>query len=623
MINWLHPGLILIFGAFLIPFLKGPVRQGYLLLLPAAAFIDLLTMSPGSYGVVHFLGQELVFGRVDKLSLVFAYVFTLMGVIGMVYALHVKDNVQHVATFLYAGSALGVVFAGDYFTLFIFWEIMAVASVTVIWCGGKQAAGAGFRYLLVHVFGGVCLLGGIVILAAEGRGIGFNLFAPQEWSWAKSLILIGFLVNAAAPPLHAWLPDAYPEASVTGTIFLSAYTTKTAVYVLVRAFAGTEVLMWLGVFMALYGVAYAMLENNIRRLLAYHIVSQVGFMVAGVGIGTALAINGAVAHAFAHILYKALLMMGMGSVIQMTGRRKATELGGLAKAMPITFILFMIGGFSISGVPLMSGFISKSMTISAAAEAHRIPIFLLLTLASCGTFLSTTLKLPYAVFLGQDRHIPATDPPKNMVVGMGLAAFLCILLGLWPSLLYHLLPNEVEYHPYTAEHLIGSLQILLFTGLVFIFFLKKLHPEVMISLDTDWFYRKGAGVFLNAAHGPIARYEGFVTEMYRNVVIDPAKRFVALCRRFDTEVIDGAVNGIGRGIFGGSWFTNAFENYVVYGFINMTGYANHLAARVFRRLQTGSVHNYAMIIIIGIFMLVNMYILFRNQLPAALLAWKY
>lgn len=498
MIEWIHPALIFFAAAALLPFVKEKWTPMVLIGFPALAFFSLMFFPEGNYGVFTIGGFEVVFGRVDKLSRVFAYVFTLMGSVGMVYALHVKQKGQHIAALVYGGGALGSVFAGDLLSLFVFWEIMAFSSVFLVWYGGEKSWAPGLRYLLVHTFGGVCLLGGIVIFAGQTGSLSFNAIpasGPGGW-----LILLGFLINAGAPPLHAWLPDAYPEGSITGTIFLSSFTTKTAVYVLVRGFAGTEVLMWIGVIMALYGVVYAMLENNVRRLLAYHIISQVGFMVAGIGVGTELAINGAVAHAFAHILYKALLMMGMGSVIFMTGKRKGTELGGLYRTMPLTFGLFMIGGFSISGVPFLSGFISKSMVISGAAGAHYPFVVLLLTLAAAGTFLSTTLKLPYAVFMGEDKGIKAADPPKNMLLGMGLAALICILLGVMPNLLYRLLPFPVDYHPYTAEHLLGSFQLLLATLLGFILFLYKLHPENTISLDTDWVYRKGAACFRRLAN---------------------------------------------------------------------------------------------------------------------------
>ncbi|OGX04647.1 MAG: Na(+)/H(+) antiporter subunit D [Omnitrophica bacterium RIFCSPLOWO2_12_FULL_50_11] len=494
MIEWIHPAFFFFVGAAILPFVKGRGRSALLLSIPVLSFLSLLFASQGIHGAIPFIGQKLIFGRVDKLSMVFGYAFTIIAFIGMVYALHVQESGEHIVALLYAGSALGVIFAGDLFSLFLFWEIMAFSSVFLIWFkGGESSNAAGMRYLLVHIFGGLCLLGGIVIHASSG-GTAFS--SLPHTGLGPTLILIGFLLNAAVPPLHAWLADAYPEATVTGIVFLSVFTTKTAVYVLVRGFPGMEILIIMGAIMAVYGIVYAMLENDTRRLLAYHIISQVGYMVVGVGIGTDLALNGAVAFAFTNILYKALLLMGMSSVLFMTGKRKATELGGLYRTMPWTFLLFMIGGFSISGVPLFSGFISKSMVVSAAVETHQSWAFLLLTLASAGTLLSTTLKLPYAVFLGEDKKIPATDPPDNMLYGMGLAAFICILLGLWPDLLYRLLPYPVEYHPYTGEHLVGSLQILGFTALGFVLFLNKMRPENTISLDIDWFYRKATAGFL-------------------------------------------------------------------------------------------------------------------------------
>ena len=328
-------------------------------------------MEPGTYGEGTFLGQAVVVARVDKLSIVFAAVFTIMALIGMVYALHLERAGQHVAAFVYVGSALGVVFAGDYLTLFLFWEGMAFASAYLVFAqGGAPAIGAGFRYLMVHITGGVVLLGGIVLYA---RATGSLLFGPVEGALgtAAYLILAGFMLNAAVPPLNAWLTDAYPEATVTGAVFMSAFTTKTAVYVLARGFPGTELLVWFGTAMAIYGVIYAVLENDCRRLLAYHIVSQVGYMVAGIGIGTELALNGATSHAFAHILYKALLFMGAGAVIYVTGRRKLTELGGLYAAMPLTVALYMVGAFAISAFPFFSGFVTKSMVVAAAGQDHR------------------------------------------------------------------------------------------------------------------------------------------------------------------------------------------------------------------------------------------------------------
>ncbi|NNH30690.1 Na(+)/H(+) antiporter subunit D, partial [Rhizobium sp. SEMIA 4085] len=440
MTDFIHPALLFILGALPIPFLRGSIGKAYLLLIPTLAILAVLTMEPGSYGEARFIGQEIVIAKVDKLSIVFATVFTVMALIGTVYALHLTRTGQHVAAFIYVGSALGVVFAGDYLTLYLFWEGMAFASAYLVFAqGGDKAIRAGFRYLMVHIAGGVCLLGGVVL---HRLATGSSLFGPIEGEMgvAVYLILAGFILNAAVPPLNAWLTDAYPEATVTGAVFMSAFTTKTAVYVLARAFPGTELLVWLGIAMALYGVIYAVLENDCRRLLAYHIVSQVGYMVAGVGIGTEMAVNGATSHAFAHILYKALLFMGAGAVIHVTGRRKLTELGGLYKSMPLTVTLYMVGALAISAFPFFSGFVTKSMVVAAAGQDHRALVVLALTMASSGTFLHPGLKLPYYMFFGKDQGLGAREPPGNMLVAMGMAAVLCIAIGVFPRPLYAMLP---------------------------------------------------------------------------------------------------------------------------------------------------------------------------------------
>ena len=547
-LEWVHPGLVLILGAWVVPFLKGRLKRAAMLILPAAALAVCVRMSPGTYGEASFLGQELVFGRVDQLSLVFSYVFSIMALLGMVYALHVDDDYQHVAALTYAGGALGVTFAGDFLSLYIFWELMAVSSALLVWWRREASAvAAGFRYFLVHVVGGLFLLAGIVLHWSQTGSLAFGDMGAFSDSTAWGLILVAFLLNAAVPPLGAWLPDAYPEATVTGAVFMTAFTTKSAVYVLIRGFSGTELLVWLGAAMAVYGVVYAVLENDARRLLAYHIVSQVGYMVCGVGIGTALAINGASAHAFAHILYKALLFMGAGAVLQMTGLRKLSEMGGLYKTMPVTLGLYMIGAFAISAVPLFSGFVSKSMVVSAAGEEHWTAAFLLLTLASAGTFLHTGLKLPYYMFFGKDSGLRAQEPPRNMLVAMGLAAAACVLIGVFPGLLYQHLPNAVVYVPYTLEHVTSTLGMLGFTALGFFLLLKHLDPEPTISIDTDWFYRRGSAGILALARSPLSRLEyGFVGEIYEFVIRRPVLGAADLLRRVESRVVDSAFVGLGR-----------------------------------------------------------------------------
>jgi len=547
-IEWVHPGLLLIAGAWILPLLKGRIKRTAMVILPVAALVDCLLMTPGTYGVTNFLGQDLVFGRVDKLSLIFSYVFSLMSVLGMIYALHVDDNSQHVAALTYVGGALGVTFAGDFLSLYIFWELMAISSALLVLLRREApAVAAGFRYLLVHIFGGLLLLAGILLHWSQTGSLAFGDMAAYSGGMAWGLILAAFLLNAAVPPLGAWLPDAYPEATVTGAVFMTAFTTKSAVYVLIRGYAGTELLVWLGAAMAIYGVVYAVLENDARRLLAYHIISQVGYMVCGVGIGTALATNGATAHAFAHILYKALLFMGAGAVLQMTGLRKLSEMGGLYKSMPITLGLYMIGGFAISAVPLFSGFVSKSMVVAAAGEDHRAAIFLMLTLASAGTFLHTGLKLPYYMFFGRDSGQSGKEPPANMLVAMGLAAVACIVIGVFPGILYAHLPNPVEFVPYTLQHVTSTLGMLAFTALGFFLLLKQLDPVPTVSLDTDWFYRRGAAWLSKLVRGPLSRLEyGFVGQIYESVIRQPVLGVANLFRKIDSFVVDSALVGVGR-----------------------------------------------------------------------------
>jgi multicomponent Na+:H+ antiporter subunit D len=536
MVDWFHPGLIYLFGALLIPLFRGRLRKGYLLLLPILAFVNLLLISKGAFlsegktWFLPFLGYDLILGRIDRLSMVFAYVFVIASFCMMLYALHVKEEGQHVAAYLYVGSTLGVVFAGDLFTLFFFWEVMAWSALFLIWYRRtKRSFAAGFRYILVHFFGGICLLGGILLHLQTTSSIAFETFS---WGWGLSwsniasyLILLAFLINAAVPPLHAWLSDAYPEATVTGAVFLTAFTTKGAVYVLIRGFPGVELLIWLGAIMAVFGVVFAVLENDIRRLLAYHIISQVGYMVSGVGMGVMgtaageMAINGAAAHAFCHILYKALLFMGAGAVLEVTGRSKLTELGGLYKYMPITFHLYMIGAYSISGFPLFNGFVSKTMVVQASAMWHMPVIWLMLEGASIGTFLHTGLKLPWGTWFASEKPVcEAKEPPKNMLVAMGLTAFLCTLLGVYPKILYNQLPYPVHYQPYTPSHVVTMCQLLLFTFLAFWLLRRMLHGEPTITLDTDWFYRMAGRRVIWFCEKPLITFAKFTDRKMMDLV---------------------------------------------------------------------------------------------------------
>lgn len=551
---WLHPSLILIVGALLLPLVPRPAKKGWLLLIPVLTFARVLFLQQGDFGQVAFLDWQLEFGRVDRLSQVFGHIMTLMCILGTLYGMHVKEDAQHIAAWIYVAGSIGAIYAGDFLTLFLFWEVMAFSSVFLVWFRRrKESLAAGYRYLLVHVFGGLALLAGMVLhCRAQGSWafVQLDVANPTPAIW---LIMIGFILNAAVPPLHAWLPDAYGEGTFNGSVFLCAFTTKTAVYALCRGLAGMDILVPLGVIMALYGVVYAVLENDCRRLLAYHIISQVGYMVAGVGLGTDLAINGACAHAFAHILYKGLLFMGCGTVLHMTGESRFTELGGLWKKMPWAFVFTLIGGLSISAFPFFSGFVSKSMIVQAGFEEHKLWVGFLLMLASAGTFLHTGLKVPYFIWFGKNRPRQevldrAKEAPWNMNLAMGIAAFLCIFIGCYTPYLYQMLPHPVDYHPYTSYHISETLQVLLFTALGFFLLIKKLTPEPVISLDMDWFYRMGGRAFRWVASKPIQGIDTAVGEVYRVVGLAGLSGLARVAAIFDNRAIDGFVDGLASSI---------------------------------------------------------------------------
>jgi len=485
----IHPGLVLIGGAFVLPWLRGHARGTAIVLLPLLALAAVWFLPDGAVWQVQFLDLALTPLEGSKLGRLFATIFAIMAFGGGLFALGQKSRLELPAAMLYSGAAIGVALAGDLVTVFIFWEVMAIGSTLVLWSAGTPASyRASMRYLMIHLAGGVLLLAGVTgHVASTGDAVFDRMTTDSAAHW---LIFAGFLLNAGAPPLSAWLPDAYPEGSWSGTVFLSAFTTKAAVYVLLRGFPGHELLIWVGLFMVFYGIVYALLENDMRRILAYSIVNQVGFMVAGIGIGTEMALNGAAAHAFTHIIYKALLLMSAGSVLYVTGRRKCSDLGGLFHSMPLTTICGSIGALAISSFPLTSGFVSKSMVSQAASDGGLLTVWLLLTAASAGVFLHAGIKFPWFVFFQKDSGLRPPEPPASMRWAMVLFAFLCIAIGVWAEPLYRLLPYAVEYVPYTAAHVVTQLQLLLFSGLAFFLLLPWLRRTLTITLDTDWIYRR-------------------------------------------------------------------------------------------------------------------------------------
>ena len=547
----LPPFVPFFLGALLAGVTRGRLRAVILLAIPVLSGVHLLNIDAGVVWQMQFLDYTLIPYRVDRLSLLFGYIFHIAAFLGVLFALHVRDTLQQVSAMLYAGSALGAVFAGDLITLFIFWELLALTSVFLIWARRTPAAlQAGLRYLIIQVLSGMLLLSGVLVHYQQTGSFAFEYLGLEGLSgW---LIFIAFGIKCAFPLLHNWLTDGYPEATPTGAVFLSAFTTKLAVYALARGFPGTELLVYIGVVMTCFPIFYAVIENDLRRVLSYSMINQVGFMVTGIGLGTAMALNGTVAHAFVHIIYKALLFMSMGAVLYRTGRINGSELGGLYKSMPITAGLCIVGAASISGFPLFSGFVAKAMILTAALDEGYYWVWLGLLFASAGVFHHAGIKIPFFAFFAHDSGIRVKEAPANMLIAMAIAAVLCVFIGVYPWLLYDLLPFATgDYTPYDATHVIAQLQLLFFSALAFTWLkLSGLYPPELrsVNLDAEW--------------------------IYRHLVPRAARRLIAALRPLDTGIRAGAlraaatvVKGLSRhhgqeGVLARTWPTGSMVLWV-------------------------------------------------------------
>ena len=515
------PGLIFILGTALVPLLRGQARQVYLLILPLLAlFMTAFVMETGEHGRFFLFDAELVLVRVDRLSTIFGIIFSIAAGLGILYCQHDRDPVQQIAGLIYAGSAIGAVYAGDLLTLFVFWELTAVSSVFLIWASKTESAyRAGLRYLIIQVGSGVLLMAGALYHYVETGSLAFGELGLT--GLGNTLIFLAFGIKCAFPLLHNWLEDSYPEATVGGTVMLSAFTTKLAVYALARGFPGEEILIYIGVAMTAFPIFYAVIENDLRRVLTYSLNNQLGFMVTGIGVGTQLAINGAAAHAFCHIIYKALLFMSMGAVLHRTGTIKGSELGGLYKSMPWTTVFCIIGAASISAFPLFSGFVSKSMILTAVAKEGYFVPWLFLLFASAGVFHHSGIKIPFFAFFAHDSGIRVQEAPRNMLVAMAIASVLCIGIGVFPQPLYALLPYPVDYHPYSTAHVVTQLQLLLFSALAFTWLMRTgvYPPELRsVNLDFDVVYRKLLPSFLNRLIGTVQPIDRAVRDLLLRVV---------------------------------------------------------------------------------------------------------
>ncbi|RPA61727.1 Na(+)/H(+) antiporter subunit D [Shewanella frigidimarina] len=544
--EFFSPAFILLIAAVLICLVKGHARTAVILIAPIITLLAIWQIPDGVQSTVKFLTYNIEPVEGSPLRRLFATIFTIMVFVGGLFSFRIARWYELAAAFTYAAGAIGVCFAGDLITMFVYWELMAIFSTIVVWCGGTpDSRAAGIRYAIMHFLGGVILKVGIVGVVLGTGSIKIQPMLATDFStW---MILIGILINAAAPPVSAWLADAYPETTPTGSVFLSAFTTKTAVLALILLFPGEPVLIGIGLFMVMYGIIFALLENDVRRILSYSVVNQVGFMVVAVGIGTEMALNGATAHAFAHIIYKALLFMSAGVVIYRTGKNKCMELGGLFRTMPLTCVCGIIGALAISGFPLTSGFTTKSMISQAAVDGDLVWVYMALTAASAGVFLHAGIKFPWFVFFQKDSGLRPKDAPWNMGLAMIIFASMCILLGVFPETLYALLPYPVDYQPYSIGKVLFYLQLLLFSGLAFFVLLPLMKRTMTISLDTDWLWRRAAFSLVKLIERALSSLGDMVTQQRNRLqkfLQRMAVRYLGQPHTADSQE---------RGVFARSW----------------------------------------------------------------------
>jgi len=546
------PFLPVALAAILLPFVGRRVGHALGVVATGVVVPYVWLVDDGQHLDVLLFGFEAVLFNVDAFTTLMGVIFGFIGAVAVTYSYYSgADSLQTAFALSCVASSLGAVFGGDWLTLVFFWELMAVTSTLLVWHYGGRAVRAGFRYAVLHGIGGTLLLGAVVwhYVAVDSF-----LFAAADGGLAGPvapvLAALGIGVNVGFVGLHAWLPDTYPRPHVAASVFLCVYTTKTGVYGMYRAFPDGELaIAYMGGVMAVFGATYALFQNDMRRLLSYHIQSQVGYMVAGVGIGTALGQAGAMAHVFNHILYKGLLFMTAGVVIYRTGTESLKKLGGLGREMPVTAIAFTVAALSIAGFPLFNGFVSKGIIISAShydfadgplAFGGRTTLEWLLMIGGVGTFLSF-IKFGYYAFLHGEYDGSVADANRGQTVAMLSVAALCVVFGVFDSALFALLPFDVTseavvshaYTTYTVDHVVEGVALAAI-GLVGFVLIKRPLASLGKVPDVDSLYNPAA---LYGTRGVVVA----VTELYAAV-----DRLVVRATRETTDALQRPAATVGR-----------------------------------------------------------------------------
>ena len=568
----LPPGPVLLVVAVAVALASRRVGHALGVAAAGTAVVWAWTVPAGAHLQATFLGFDAVLLNVDAFSRLMGLIFGIIGVAAVLYSYASEaESLQTGFALSYVATSFGAVFAGDWLTLLFFWELMAVTSTLLVWHYRGEAVRAGFRYALLHGLGGTLLMAAVLgTYVAKGTFLfasvpGGPSTAGIAAGLPAALAAIGIGVNVGFIGLHAWLPDTYPRPHIAASVFLCVFTTKTGVYGMYRAFPdGHVAIAYMGGGMAVFGATFALFQNDMRRLLSYHIQSQVGYMVAGVGIGTALSQAGAFAHVFNHILYKGLLFMTAGVVIYRTGEESLKKLGGLAREMPLTAAVFTVAALSIAGFPGFNGFVSKGIVISAShydfaagplGFGGRTTLEWLLLIGGVGTFMSF-IKFGYYAFFHGTADAAVADANRGQSVAMVGVAVLCVAYGVFDGALFAILPFDVTtetvvshaYVTYTTDHVLEGV-VLAAAGLVGFAATKKPLSKLGRVPDVDSLYNPA--VFYGTRELVVG-----VTELYAAVdrgVVEAARRSVRVVTDPQAAVeragFDAEVRfGIGRSV---------------------------------------------------------------------------
>jgi NADH-quinone oxidoreductase subunit L len=443
--------------------------------------------------------------------------------------------------------------------------------------------------------------------------------SPEMATAIALCLLVGAVGKSAQIPLYTWLPDAMEGPTPVSALIHAATMVTAGVYMIARNHAiydlsstAMTTVAWIGGATALFAATIGLVQTDIKRVLAYSTVSQLGYMFLGCGVG---AYTAAIFHLMTHAFFKALLFLSAGSVIHaLSGEQDIRKMGGLKKAIPWTHAVFLIGTIAIAGIPPLAGFWSKDEIMGHAFTHHH---YVLYGMAALGAFLTSfyMFRLTYLTFYGPSRvnHHTAHHIHESPMVMIGPLIVLAALsvIGGFPGVppedgwFHHFLQPVIGSpggeHGASAGLIIGLMVIataIALAGWGVAHYFYSVQPRM-----ADAAAARAPGLYATLLN----KY--YVDELYDAVFVEPTKRLGYAWDWFDHTVIDGVVRAVGQGADMGSAASTWVEKHVIYGFLNIVGYANHLLARSWRRLQSGMVHHYAAIIVAGLFILVHLVLL--------------